>query len=146
MEKELRKSYRLILEKLVGVGVELEALDTPENQELLRKFPIDDGLWRHPQAHILERVSYFLDCTKKSISKIIEALPRERKPKNIKKVDWDGKNNEKTKKPRSSKADRVPPEGNRKSKNKTGISGDGDLKSEAGPPVEKRKRGRPRKV
>lgn len=134
-EKELRKSYRRVLETLIGAGVDLEKLDTPEHQEILRKFPIDDGLWRHPQAHILERVAYFLDCTKKSITKIIEALPKERKSKNDKKVVFEDKNNEKRKERKgagSSVSDPGTKKRGRKPKVQAGDSGDDNKRPGSG--------------
>lgn len=147
----LRKSLRLWLEGLTKSQTELESLNTKENQELMLQYPIKDGEWRHPQSHILERTLYFMDQARKCAQKMVDALPRERKPKNAKKVDWDGKELNKKEKKREKRSKTSPPEPKtRETGKKAGNGGDGNKRSKAkvgvAPvPQERKKRGRPKK-
>lgn len=143
MSKELRRSLKEWLAGLTKLQTELERLNTPENQEILNQYPIIDKDWRHPQSHLYERTLYFVEQTRKAMVKIVEALPRERKSKNDKKVVFKDINNEKRAKPPSTK------KRGRKPKAVEGSNRDGDLgtKAETGlapVPQERRKRGRPK--
>lgn len=85
--KSLRKSLRIWSEGLSKAQLELEALNTKENQELMIRYPIVDSDWRHPQSHILERTIYFTEQARKCALKMVSALPPERKTKVVKFVE-----------------------------------------------------------
>lgn len=97
MEKELRKSLRGVLDKVHGADLALDEVMTKENSEILAKYPVKEGAWNHPNSHYLLRIKEFLTVSKKTLERVIAALPKERKSKNDKKVVFEDKNNEKRK-------------------------------------------------
>lgn len=154
MEKELRKALRGVLDKVHGADLSLDELMTKENSDLLAKYPVKDGAWNHPNSHYLLRIKEFLTVSKKTLERVIQALPKERKAKKVK-VDWDGKElNKKERKDAKDKKGRssVPNPGakkrGRKPKNASGVDGSNSKSSGDGvqPEVQPtRKRGRPTK-
>lgn len=151
MEKELRKSLRGVLDKVHGADLALDEIMTKENSEILAKYPVKEGAWNHPNSHYLLRIKEFLTVSKKTLERVIAALPKERKSKNDKKVVWEDKNNEQAKTakaPRSSKGNPGSKKRDRKPKNEAGADGSDSKLSGGGvqPEVQRtRKRGRPPK-
>lgn len=98
MEKELRKALRGVLDKVHIADLALDEIMTKESEEILAKYPVKEGHWSHPNSHYMVRIKEFLTVSKKTLERVISALPKERKPskKNDKKVVFEDKNNEKT--------------------------------------------------
>ena len=150
MEKELRKSLRGVLDKVHGADLALDEIMTKENSEILAKYPVKEGAWNHPNSHYLLRIKEFLTVSKKTLERVIAALPKERKSKNDKKVVWEDKNNEQAKTakaPRSSKGNPGSKKRGRKPKVQAGDSGNDNKCSGDGVQQEvfdsRKKRGRP---
>ncbi len=120
--KEFRKELKIWLSGLTKLQTELERLNTPENQKTMLEYPAEDGLWRHPQAHLFERLAYFIECSRKTTSKMVEALPKQRNPK---KVIFKDENNDskKTKGKKVRKADPGSGEGAGDTKRQDGSTG-----------------------
>lgn len=132
--KFLRKSLRLWLEELTKLQTELEKLNTLENQTLLLQYPIIDKCWQHPQSHLMVRTFELLESTRKTMVKVVGALPPERKTKIVKFVEPKPPKKEKTldeqakpkkKAGRSGISSPAAPKGNRKAGSEGGDPGHG---------------------
>lgn len=156
MSKELRKALREKSSGAQRIRIELEACYTEATKDILKKYPYQDGEWRHPLEHYYDRVLFFLQEAEKTLNRIVQCLPAERKTKVVKFIEPKQNKKEKsldeqakaTKAPRSRKADSGAKKRGRKPKVQTGNSGNDNKFSGDGiqPKVQRtRKRGRPPK-